>query len=176
MKQKDYNFIGCQYYKQSPYDDGTFFITLLVIIGCQLSPVPLRAGLIFEVKTKLYFYTMKYLLTEVLCLVAFPSFAQQEIRVEDALNHIGDSVKICSKVYDTKSLYRTKGSPTILNVGGPYPNALLRVVLWAEVKEKFDIKLEEFYRDRNICIYGKIQLHKGKPQIIVRSEHQLVEQ
>ena len=35
---------------------------------------------------------------------------------------------------------------------------------------------EEFYKGKEVCITGKIELYKDKPQIVVTSKSQIVEQ
>ena len=61
---------------------------------------------------------MKFRFTIFLSLLALSCFAQQEIKIEDAKNHIGDSVKICARIYGGKYLPNVKGQPTLLNIGG----------------------------------------------------------
>jgi hypothetical protein len=62
---------------------------------------------------------MKYVLIIILVGFTIASSAQKEIKIEDAGNHIGDSIKIFTKIYGGKYLEAVKGSPTILNLGGP---------------------------------------------------------
>ena len=109
------------------------------------------------------------------CLWSLSCFSQTEIKIEDAKNHVGDSVKICSRIYDAKFITRHRGAPTFLNVGEKYPNARLRLVIWAEVREQFDVKPEEFYKGRNVCVYGRINLFRGRPEIVITSPDQIVE-
>ena len=35
---------------------------------------------------------------------------------------------------------------------------------------------EEFYKGKEVCIIGKVELYKNKPQIVVTSKNQIVEQ
>ncbi len=100
--------------------------------------------------------------------------AQQEIKIEELNKHVGDSVTVCTKIYGGIFLDRSKGTPTFLNAGGNYPDAPLTIVIWAEAREKFSEKPEVFYKDKNVCITGKISLYKDKPQIVVYTEKQLV--
>ena len=55
---------------------------------------------------------MKYFLMSLLSLLTLSAVAQKEIDIADVANHVGDSVKICSKIYGGKYLEQTKGSPT----------------------------------------------------------------
>jgi len=102
------------------------------------------------------------------------SFAQTEIKLEEVGKHVGDSVKVCGKIYGGIFLERSSGTPTFLNVGGLYPNNPLTIVIWADLRKQFEQKPEEFYKDKNVCIFGKITLFKDKPQIVLYSKNQLV--
>ena len=112
------------------------------------------------------------LLIALCCTIA--SFAQTEIKAEDAAKHVGDSVKICAKVYGGIFLEQAKGTPTFLNLGGSYPNNPLTIVIWADARKTFEQKPEEFYKDKYVCIVGKIALFKDKPQIVLYNKNQLV--
>ncbi len=81
---------------------------------------------------------MKYVLIIAFTLLTFLSFAQQEIKIDDAKNHVGDSVKICAKIFGGKHLQNSKGTPTLLNAGGYYPNAPLTIVIWADARKEFN--------------------------------------
>ena len=99
---------------------------------------------------------------------------QQEIKIEDLSKHVGDSVTVCTKIYGGVFLDRSSGTPTLLNAGDKYPNAPLTVVIWPDAREKFKEKPEVFYKDKDVCITGKVSLYKDKPQIVVYNEKQLI--
>ena len=112
------------------------------------------------------------LLVALCCTMA--AVAQTEIKLEDVSKHVGDSVKVCGKIYGGIFLERAKDTPTFLNVGGTYPNNPLTIVIWADTRKTLDQKPEEFYKDKNVCIFGKITLYKDKPQIVIYNKNQLV--
>jgi hypothetical protein len=107
-------------------------------------------------------------------IYSLASFAQTEIKLEDIGKHVGDSVKVCAKIYGGIFLDRSKGTPTFLNVGGAYPTSPLTIVIWADLRKEFEQKPEEFYKDRNVCIFGKVSLFKDKPQIVLYGKNQLL--
>jgi hypothetical protein len=109
------------------------------------------------------------IIAAVLCISAQ---AQKEIKIEDIANHVGDSVTVCAKVYG--GIYLDRSSLTLLNVGGAYPNAPLTVVIREEARTKFKESPETFYKDKEVCITGKITLFKEKPQIELYEEKQIV--
>lgn len=104
------------------------------------------------------------------------AFSQTEIKLEDVGKHVGDSVKVCGKVYGGIFLDRSKDTPTFLNVGGAYPNTPLTIVIWADTRKQFENKPEEFFKDKNICVVGKIALFKEKPQIVIYDKSQITVQ
>jgi hypothetical protein len=80
----------------------------------------------------------------------------------DLAKHIGETVKVCSKVYGHKDF----GSMVLVNMGGEYPNSLFTVVLRGDAKGlELDGKL--------ICINGKVIDYKGKPEIVVTDPKQV---
>nr|WP_276504847.1 hypothetical protein [Terrimonas sp. H1YJ31] len=61
---------------------------------------------------------MKYLISFLLLFgVALASFGQEIIKLDDVSKHVGDSVKVCGKVYGIRYLEQAKNSPTFINVG-----------------------------------------------------------
>jgi hypothetical protein len=118
----------------------------------------------------------KIVVTVAAVLATVMAFAQKEIKLEELKDHIGDSVKICTKIYGGIFLDRSKGTPTLLNAGGAYPDNPLTVVIWPGVRATFKDKPEEFYKDKQVCITGKVELFKEKPQIVIHGESQLVAQ
>lgn len=100
-------------------------------------------------------------------------FAQQEIKIEDAAKHEGDSVKICTKIFGGRYFEGSKNAPTLLNAGAKYPDAPMTIVIFGENRANFKNKPEEYYPDKNICVTGRIVMYKGKPEIIITREEQI---
>ena len=86
------------------------------------------------------------------------------IRIEDAAKHIGENVKICAKVYGHKDM----GNMVLVDMGGPYPNELLTIVLRDEAKP-----LAGTIDDQSVCVTGKLIIYKNKPEIIVTETAQI---
>ncbi len=101
-------------------------------------------------------------------------YAQKMIEVADAANHAGDSVTICTKIFGARYFENSKGAPTLLNAGAKYPDAPLTVVIYGESRTAFTNKPEEFYTDKNVCVTGRITMFKGKPQIVITKELDIV--
>ncbi|MGH2646410.1 MAG: hypothetical protein ACRDE8_02540 [Ginsengibacter sp.] len=109
----------------------------------------------------------------ILCFLVFASFAQKEIKIDDAKNHVGDTVSVYTKIYGGK--YLERDSLTLLNAGGYYPDAPLTIVIRAAARKQFD-NPEEYYKGVEVCVTGKISLYKDKPQIEVTDKEQIMEQ
>lgn len=107
-------------------------------------------------------------------LVTTIACAQQEIKIEDAAKHEGDSVIICAKIFGAKYFENSNRSPTLLNAGAKYPDAPLTFVIFGESRASFKNKPEEFYPDKRICVTGRVVIYKGKPEIIIYDEKQVV--
>lgn len=95
------------------------------------------------------------------------------IKAEEAAQHIGDSITVCAKVFTARYLERSKGQPTLLNMGAAYPNQPLTVVIFGEDRAKFGTAPEQAYNDKEICVTGVLQLFNEKPQIVVRNKEQI---
>lgn len=98
------------------------------------------------------------------------------IPAAEAAKHVGDSVTICDKVYSARWLESAKNQPTFLNLGEAYPNQLLTVVIWEDVRKSLGYKPEEKLMDKKVCVTGKIEEYRGKPQIILHQPAQLKEE
>lgn len=104
------------------------------------------------------------------------TYGQTEIKLEDVKKYMNDSVKVCGKVFSTRFLESSNGAPTLINLGGAYPNELLTVVIFGENRGKFKDKPEEAWKEKTICITGRIVEYRGKPQIVVSKPEQVVVQ
>ena len=100
--------------------------------------------------------------------------AQKVITIDSLSQHVGDSVTVCTRIYGGIFLDRSKDSLTLLNAGGRYPNSPLTVLIRINARRQFKDTPEVFYKDKDVCITGKIILYKEKPEIIVYDEKQIV--
>jgi micrococcal nuclease len=86
---------------------------------------------------------------------------------------MGDSVRVCGKVFSTRFLESANGTPTLINMGGTFPNEKLTIVIFGENRKVFQVKPEEAWKDKEICVTGRIVEYRGKPQIVVARPEQV---
>jgi hypothetical protein len=120
---------------------------------------------------------MQKILLLSLVLLAFGSrgFSQETITPADAIKYIGKEVTVCGQIYGGKFLDKAKNSPTFLNMGAPYPDQPLTIVIWGEVRKTFSYKPEVQLNNKTVCITGKIETYKEKPQIVIAAVSQIQE-
>jgi len=97
----------------------------------------------------------------------------KKLTAGEAKDHIGQEATVCGRVASTRYAPATRGKPTFLNLDKPYPNQIFTVLIWGESREKFGTP-EEKYRDKQVCVTGKITEYRGAPEIVV-SDPQSIE-
>jgi hypothetical protein len=90
----------------------------------------------------------------------------KKLTAVEAKDHVGEQATVCGKVASTRYAATTRGKPTFLNLDKPYPNPLFTVLIWGENRERFGAP-EEKYREKPICVTGKITEYRGGPEIVV---------
>ena len=105
--------------------------------------------------------------------IAGGAMGQTKISLEEVKQHIGDSVAVCGRVFGGRFLESSNGTPTLINIGGAYPNELLTIVIFGDNRARFKDKPEESWKDKTICIKGKISEFRGKPQIVISDPAQV---
>lgn len=119
---------------------------------------------------------MKKIYLGLLAVIASASAnAQASIKLEEVSKHVNDSVTVCGQVDDLRYFESSKNSPTFLNIGGKYPNQLLTVVIWGDVRKQFKNNPDEL-KGRQVCFTGRIILYKDRPEIVIGQPEQLVVQ
>lgn len=104
-------------------------------------------------------------------LFTFKASAQATIAAKDAGKHIGQTVKICDKVYSGK--YISVSNTTVLYLGGDYPNHALTVVISGAGRGKFKGRPEVDDKGKDFTVTGKLINYQGKPGIMISRPAQL---
>ena len=115
-----------------------------------------------------------FLLVALLLFAALvrPAFAQKSLSAAEAKEHVGEVATVCGTVVSTRYAVSTKGSPTFLNLDKAYPNQVFTIVIWGNDRSKFG-RPEVDYREKRICVTGKIAEYRGKPEIVADDPKQL---
>lgn len=98
------------------------------------------------------------------------------VPVSDVASYEGKVVTVCTKVYGGKFLDRSNGEPTLLNLGANFPNSLLTVMIWGNRRKNFPKDPEVYYVGKQVCVTGRVVMYKGKPEIIIEKESEIVVQ
>jgi DNA/RNA endonuclease YhcR with UshA esterase domain len=116
---------------------------------------------------------MKSFFCFLLLLGCLTTRAQKAIKLEEVKDHIGDSVTVTGKVYGIKYLEQAKGAPTLINLGAAFPNQFLTVVIFDEDKKRLALEPEKQFADAQVSVTGKVELFRGKPQIVITDKSQI---
>ena len=120
----------------------------------------------------MYLHNMKKCLIFIcFTLLVCTASAQTKISAKDASQHIGETVMICDSVYSTKLI--DGSNMALLNIGGRYPNQLLTIMIPGSDRAKFKEQPEELYKNKKVCVTGKVVLYRDKPEIVVSDPKQL---
>jgi len=95
------------------------------------------------------------------------------VNTSDATRHVGERVTICGPVAGTAYFPHLKGEPTFVNFDRRYPEQSLTVVIWGEFRSEFEQAPDRLYAKKDLCVTGRIETYKGKPQIVVMSPDQI---
>lgn len=116
---------------------------------------------------------MKSLFTIFLILtVGFSVQAQTPIDLSDIGKHVGDSVVVCGTVESMRYFENSKRKPTLLNLGAKFPNQLLTVLIWEDLRAIFPGNIDDLL-NKEICVTGTVILFKEKPEIIIHRVDQI---
>jgi DNA/RNA endonuclease YhcR with UshA esterase domain len=114
-----------------------------------------------------------HLLTKILSaagislLLAF-SVQADSIRPQEAYHHAGDVMTVEGIVSQVST---SSGGTTFINFGGRYPNHVFYAVIFRNSSDQFSGV--QALAGRAVAISGKVELYKGKPQIILLSPNQI---
>ena len=93
-----------------------------------------------------------------------------------AKDHIGQEATVCGTVKSTRYASTSNRKPTFLNLDKAFPNPIFTAVIFEEHRSKFAKPPEEQFKDKAICVTGKIQEYNGAPEIVVTEPKQIEEQ
>lgn len=120
---------------------------------------------------KKYFTVLLVLILSVTSSVA--QTVAQKITLEEVQNNVGRTVTVCGQIHGGISLPNARNTPTLLNMGGSFPNHQLTLVIFGENLKDFPAQPEVHFANQQVCVTGLIIDYKGKPEIILKSMDQI---
>jgi hypothetical protein len=114
---------------------------------------------------------MKYLLLLItFCLASLNiSFAQDTISTSQAKDFVGEFKYVKGQVAEVST---SKSGITHINFDSKYPDNIFSAVIFKDNKDAFDFAV--LNKCTNIVIYGKIEMYKDKPQIVLKDAAQII--
>jgi exonuclease VII large subunit len=110
------------------------------------------------------------LLALAFCVVALNlSFAQDTISTSQAKDFVGEFKYVKGVV---AAVTTTKSGMTYINLDLKYPDNIFSAVIFKDNKDAFDLTM--LNKCKNIVIYGKIEMYKEKPQIVLKEASQII--
>jgi len=95
------------------------------------------------------------------------------LTAEEAAQHIGETAEVCGRVASAAYLPSVKGAPTFLNFERPYPDHAFTAVIWGTARSRFEVPPERLFDAKSVCVTGRIETYRGKPQIVVEDPEQV---
>jgi hypothetical protein len=87
---------------------------------------------------------------------------------DDAAALVGDRAAVAGPVAAVAYEPEVGGAPTFVNLGNPYPQTpRFDVVVYEDVRVRFDARLEDALDGRRICVQGEVRDRDGVPQIVL---------
>ena len=113
---------------------------------------------------------LKTFLTLFVCAVIASAIAQSPATYtpEEAAKHVGETATMTDKV---DGFHQSGKGNIFLNMGGKYPNQAFTAFIPSGSAAQFPNAQQ--YDGKTLAVTGKIQLYKGKPEIIVNSPSQI---
>ena len=92
---------------------------------------------------------------------------------DDAAKHVGETATVCGIVAGAKYAAQIRGGLTFIDFGKPYPDASFTALIFAADRPKFGTP-EQGLAGKHVCVTGKIEMFRGKAEIVLTDPKQLV--
>lgn len=116
----------------------------------------------------------RYLLFATLLISTNHLGAQKSISIDSLSHFTADTVKVCAKVEGSIMFKPPKKRTTYLNLGAPYPNQKLTVVIFEKDLPRFPFLPADYYKGLNVCVTGVLTKFQNKIQMIVNKPENIV--
>lgn len=114
-----------------------------------------------------------YLFSLTMFLLPLAGVSQQKISIDSLAAYIGQEVTVCSNV---AGIHTSEGDKpvTYLSLGAAFPNQKMSVVIFQKTVSRMTTNPAEFFKNKDLCITGTLQMYHDKPQIVVIKPGQIV--
>ena len=92
------------------------------------------------------------------------------IQAEDAIDYLYEDKIVEGKVANT---IEYSNSALFINFCKPYPNNCFTSIIWNSNWGKFPENAAEIYSNQTVRVEGRIELYRGKPQIVLDDSSQI---
>ena len=93
--------------------------------------------------------------------------------LKDINRYIGDSVQICTKIYNSRYYESSEDHPTVFDVQANYLDPIVKVVILEEDRQNFVDNPEKVYLNKDVCISGLLTLRNNIPCIFLHNREQI---
>lgn len=115
----------------------------------------------------------KALFILVAAISSFTAFSQTWIRVEEATKHKGHVINLVGLVTHVQPITNKQCYITLNGLSGKDSSHSLILVVKSPDRSGFKESLKKSYLNQYVQINGKVDIYKGKPQIVISNVSQI---
>ena len=114
------------------------------------------------------------ILCAILLLAPLGVFAQnpEVIKPSETEDYEGQFVQVCGVIAEATYARSIKGKPTYLTFTREYPKHEFTTIIWGDDRKNFEYKPETL-ENHMACVYGKIDVYRGRPQMSISIPDQI---
>ena len=106
-------------------------------------------------------------------LVAAPAlWAGTNLTPKQAAQAVGRHATVCGKVSSVHFSARSRGHPTFVNLGAPYPHQDFTILIWGNDRPAFNPPPES-WMGKTLCVTGRVKLYRGTPEVVAYAPDQI---
>lgn len=99
--------------------------------------------------------------------------AQIKITDQDVIHYVNQQATVCGKIASTYFDSISRRKPTFLNFRYPHPDETFTVIIWGDDRKHFPEAPEKYFKNKQVCVTGKIILFHNQPEMIISSPEQV---
>ena len=147
----------------------------LVMLGLFLSKPPdyRRRSTLTDRKAGAFITPLTVLAVLLALIVGCSAADGGPILAERAKANVGSTQTVCGLAASATYAQSSSGRPTFINLGKPYPDHSLTIVIWGDNRENFSTPPERAYMNQQVCVTGLIESYRDSPQIVVATPSQI---